>query len=932
MATGAKAQTQVTAVPLEIYSTANVSDADKLKYYLASMVKDSENFTSKTSGTTTTYSWKGLALFSVNTGKIPSVNVPTTVTSKSDFIVLLTDKTRQALIQEGYREFRTYNAIALKIQISINATNFKDATFRQYVSDNFDTEDGNSGRLTKEECEAVKKISVADKGITSLKGVEYFTALKELYCESNQLTTLDVSKNTALTHLRCTDNQLTTLDVSKNTALTILYCQENQLTTLDLSKNTALNTLGCIGNPIDAEGMSNLIAHLPTADDGWFYALDQNQTMYVSLVLSANSKGWTIYKLDGNKFVEYAGANVEISKSNFPNDIFREYVSSNFDTVKDGYLSRDEIAAVTNINIEHERYINSLKGIEYFTKLVVLDCPDCRIIDLDVSNLTELRYLYCYSNYMRTIDVSGCTNLELLNCRSNDLTTLDVSTNTKLKRFSCDNNQLTSLDVSKNTELVNLFCDANQLTTLDVSKNTKLTELGCSSNQLTTLNLSNNTKLKELLCYRNNIHGEGMTTFVNNLPITTDGWLLVVWNESSQGNWMTTAQVQVAKDKGWWVAQHIDTSSSWVTYTGVVTIDETNFPDDNFRSYVASNKINKDGNEYLSDHEIEAAQSIDVSNSSIADLTGIEYLTALISLSCYSNQLTKLDLSNNTALLKLSCSRNQLTSLDLSKNTALKYLYCYDNQLTSLDLTNNTALTILWCYSNQIGVEAMGALVESLPTVSDGTFYVVDTSNENEGNVIDRSQAQIAKGKGWIVYYANGDEYEGITSGDADGDGEVTEEDVEAIRNYILGDTPEGFDLEAADINGDGDVNIEDVTLLIEKLLKMELECPDSHHPHMRNLGLPSGTKWACCNVGATTPEGYGNYYAWDENMVQNTWGSKWAIPSKEQIQELIDNTTSEFTTQNGVNGFLFTASNGATLFLPANDIRHCFLISGYGR
>ncbi len=41
--------------------------------------------------------------------------------------------------------------------------------------------------------------------------------------------------------------------------------------------------------------------------------------------------------------------------------------------------------------------------------------------------------------------------------------------------------------------------------------------------------------------------------------------------------------------------------------------------------------------------------------------------------------------------------------------------------------------------------------------------------------------------------------------------------------------------------------------------------CPDNNHPHMIDLGLPSGTKWACCNVGATTPEAYGGYYAWGE-------------------------------------------------------------------
>ena len=76
--------------------------------------------------------------------------------------------------------------------------------------------------------------------------------------------------------------------------------------------------------------------------------------------------------------------------------------------------------------------------------------------------------------------------------------------------------------------------------------------------------------------------------------------------------------------------------------------------------------------------------------------------TALKSLSCYENQLTTLDVSKNTALTSLSCYDNQLTSLDVSQNTALTYLGCHKNQLTTLDVSQNTALTNLSCYDNQL--------------------------------------------------------------------------------------------------------------------------------------------------------------------------------------------------------------------------------------
>ena len=69
---------------------------------------------------------------------------------------------------------------------------------------------------------------------------------------------------------------------------------------------------------------------------------------------------------------------------------------------------------------------------------------------------------------------------------------------------------------------------------------------------------------------------------------------------------------------------------------------------------------------------------------------------------CSDNQLTSLDVNNNTALTSLWCYDNQLTSLDVSNNTALTTLRCYSNQLTSLDVSNNTALTDLHCYDNQL--------------------------------------------------------------------------------------------------------------------------------------------------------------------------------------------------------------------------------------
>ena len=88
-----------------------------------------------------------------------------------------------------------------------------------------------------------------------LKGelsTEKFSALHYLYCNNNQLTSLDVTKNTALTYLSCSDNQLRSLDVTKNTALKTLQCYGNQLSRLDVTKNTKLldDAIRCDANVV----------------------------------------------------------------------------------------------------------------------------------------------------------------------------------------------------------------------------------------------------------------------------------------------------------------------------------------------------------------------------------------------------------------------------------------------------------------------------------------------------------------------------------------------------------------------------------------------------------------------------------------------------------------------------------------------------------
>ena len=128
------------------------------------------------------------------------------------------------------------------------------------------------------------------------------------------------------------------------------------------------------------------------------------------------------------------------------------------------------------------------------------------------------------------------------------------------------------------------------------------------------------------------------------------------------------------------------------------------------------------------------------------------------------------------------------------------------------------------------------------------------------------------------------------------------------------------------------------------------------------DLGLPSGLKWATCNVGASSPEEYGNYYAWGEtepapgnnyseanceayglsiselqsqgiidgdhiltpshDAARDNWGGTWRLPTEAEMEELIDNCTWKWTTQNGVKGYKVTGPNGNSIFLPAAGYR----------
>ncbi|MBR6894039.1 MAG: hypothetical protein IKN15_12560 [Bacteroidaceae bacterium] len=325
-------------------------------------------------------------------------------------ILTLTDSVHDLYLQAGMPQAAASvypTAINLYLQISamtawadveINETNFPDENFRNYLlSDEYGY--GKDGVLTDSEIAYIQVVNVRNKNIQSLKGIEFFTALKRLQCDFNQLTSLDLSKNTALRELDCSENySLTMLDLSNNTELIYLNCSGSILTSLDLSKNTKLTYLNCSGNP-------------------------QMKELNIS---------------GCDKLTEFMCMGTQIKELDLSSNI----------SLKKLYIYDNQL---TTLDVSNN------------TALEILQCDGNQLAELDVSKCTKLTLLSCTSNLLRTLDVSNNKSLKNLYCYGNQLKTLDVSQNTTLTVLYCYNNKLKALDLSQNTELNDLRLYSNQI-------------------------------------------------------------------------------------------------------------------------------------------------------------------------------------------------------------------------------------------------------------------------------------------------------------------------------------------------------------------------------------------------------------------------------------------------------------------------------------
>ena len=291
--------------------------------------------------------------------------------------------------------------------VKIDSTRFPDGNFRAVVK-TYDKD--KNGYLSDAEISLVRNINCEGRGITNLKGIEYFTDLQGLWCENNKIKTVNLKNNKDLRGVWCAYNPITSLDFSENPELTWVYCFNCKLTSLDFSRNPHLAYLECNTNP----GLKTL-------------NLSQNKELEH---LMCGSCALTTLDLSPNPRLTHL-------------DAFRN--------------------GMTSINISKNTKLKRLN---------IWDNP--KLGNVSVSHLPELQFYSCANNGVTAVDVTHNPQLQKLVVSYNDITTLDLSKNPRLAYLDCGDNPLDELDISHNPQLYFLQSFINNLTELNIGNNSRL--------------------------------------------------------------------------------------------------------------------------------------------------------------------------------------------------------------------------------------------------------------------------------------------------------------------------------------------------------------------------------------------------------------------------------------------------------------------------
>ena len=255
--------------------------------------------------------------------------------------------------------------LALPVLAFSQTTAIPDANFEQALID-LGLDNVIDGGVLTASISGVTDLYVDGQNISDLTGIDDFTALTVLFCNNNQLTSLDVAQNTALEFLQCADNQLTSLDVSQNTALEFLHCFYNQLTSINVSQNTALIGLGCSDNQLTSLNVSQ-----NTALTGLWCGNNQLSSL-------------------------------DVTQNTALSDLSCEYNQlTSFNVTQN--------TALTNFNCEN----NQLTSLDVAQNIALesFNCTNNQLTHLDVSQNAVLIHLYCNSNQLTCLNVANGNNI-----------------------------------------------------------------------------------------------------------------------------------------------------------------------------------------------------------------------------------------------------------------------------------------------------------------------------------------------------------------------------------------------------------------------------------------------------------------------------------------------------------------------------------------
>ncbi|EHC2907763.1 class 1 internalin InlJ [Listeria monocytogenes] len=379
---------------------------------------------------------------------------------------------------------------------------FPDDNFASEVAAAFEMQATDT--ISEEQLATLTSLDCHNSSITDMTGIEKLTGLTKLICTSNNITTLDLSKNTNLTYLACDSNKLTNLDVTPLTKLTYLNCDTNKLTKIDVSQNPLLTYLNCARNTLTEIDVSH-------------------NTQLTELDCHLNKK---ITKLDVTPQTQLTTLDCSFNKI----------------TALD--VSQNKLLNRLNCDTNNITKLDLNQNIQ----LTFLDCSSNKLTEIDVTPLTQLTYFDCSVNPLTELDVSTLSKLTTLHCIQTDLLEIDLTHNTQLIYFQAEGcRKIKELDVTHNTQLYLLDCQGAGITELDLSQNPKLVYLYLNNTELTELDVSHNTKLKSLSCVNahiqdfssvgkipalnNNFEAEGQTitmpkeTLTNNsltIPVSPD--------------------------------------------------------------------------------------------------------------------------------------------------------------------------------------------------------------------------------------------------------------------------------------------------------------------------------------------------------------------------------------------------------------------------